>query len=83
MTCLFCNAPEERIFYRDDLVIGLWDGFPVSPYHALLIPKRHVPTWCDATLQEQSALMAAALASLWISPQPSVSPRGPTLTPRS
>ena len=58
MTCLFCNPPAERIFYRDDLVIGLWDGFPVSPGHALLIPKRHAATWFDATLQEQWALTA-------------------------
>jgi len=58
MTCLFCNSPADRIFYRDDLVIGLWDGFPVSPGHALLIPKRHAATWFDATLQEQWALTA-------------------------
>ena len=28
-SCPFCDPlPEDRIFYRDQLVIGLWDGFP-------------------------------------------------------
>ena len=37
----------------------LWDGFPVSPGHALLIPVRHVVTWFDATPEERFALTDA------------------------
>jgi superfamily II DNA or RNA helicase/diadenosine tetraphosphate (Ap4A) HIT family hydrolase/HKD family nuclease len=55
--CPFCNPPSERVFYRDSLVIGLWDGFPVTAGHALLIPVRHAPTWFDATQDERAALM--------------------------
>jgi ATP adenylyltransferase len=44
---------------RDELVLGVWDGFPVSPGHALLIPKRHVETWFDASRSEQTALLQA------------------------
>jgi diadenosine tetraphosphate (Ap4A) HIT family hydrolase/HKD family nuclease len=40
-------------------VLGLWDAFPVSPGHALLVPKRHVATWFDATKEEQAELVAA------------------------
>lgn len=56
-SCPFCNPPMERVFYRDSLVIGLWDGFPVTVGHALLIPVRHAPTWFDATQDERAALM--------------------------
>ena len=59
MECLFCSPPDERVFLRSDQVLGLWDAFPVSPGHALLIPRRHVPTWFEATNFEQVALIAA------------------------
>lgn len=59
MTCPFCAPAAGRIFHRDSLVIGIWDGYPVSRGHALLIPVRHVATWFDATLEERDALMRA------------------------
>jgi diadenosine tetraphosphate (Ap4A) HIT family hydrolase len=31
----------------------------VSEGHLLLVPRRHVPTWFDATADEQAALVAA------------------------
>ena len=37
----------------------LWDNYPVSPGHALLVPRRHVPTWFDAAPEEQQELTAA------------------------
>jgi diadenosine tetraphosphate (Ap4A) HIT family hydrolase len=57
--CIFCVPDEKRIFLREDSVIGLWDGFPVSPGHALLIPHRHVPNWFEATADEKMALVVA------------------------
>jgi len=58
--CPFCSAISgDRIFHTDELVLGLWDGFPVSHGHALLIPRRHIATWFDATEEEQAALMRA------------------------
>ncbi len=59
VSCPFCPPDAYRVFYRDALVIGLWDGFPVNPGHALLIPMRHVPTWFEASNQERMALMRA------------------------
>jgi superfamily II DNA or RNA helicase/diadenosine tetraphosphate (Ap4A) HIT family hydrolase len=58
--CPFCEQlPAERLFYEDELVRGIWDGFPVSPGHALLIPRRHVETWFEATREEQLTLVRA------------------------
>jgi superfamily II DNA or RNA helicase/diadenosine tetraphosphate (Ap4A) HIT family hydrolase len=58
--CPFCDPlPEDRVLYRDDLVSALWDGFPVSPGHALLITRRHVADWFEATDEERSALIRA------------------------
>jgi len=54
--CPFCNPDRDRIVLETELVVGLWDGFPVSPGHALLVPKRHVATWSDASSAEQAAV---------------------------
>lgn len=53
----FVNPDPERVFYQSDLVIGLWDGFPVSPGHALIVPRRVVATWFEATREEQVAIL--------------------------
>lgn len=41
-TCLFCTLPPERIVLQNELALAIMDGFPVTPGHALVIPKRHV-----------------------------------------
>ncbi len=60
--CPFCNVARDRLFHEGPLIQALWDVFPVTPGHALLIPKRHVPTWFDASPEEQQELMTAVEA---------------------
>ena len=56
--CPFCAPDRTRVFSDDQaLVLCLWDGFPVSPGHALVLPRRHVSDWFDATKDEQIALL--------------------------
>lgn len=57
--CPFCSPGAGRTFLVTELVLGIWDDFPVSPLHALLIPRRHVADWFEATTTEQQALTAA------------------------
>ena len=57
--CPFCFPAEDRIAFEDRLTRALWDAFPVSEGHLLLVPRRHVPTWFDATAEEKAALTAA------------------------
>jgi diadenosine tetraphosphate (Ap4A) HIT family hydrolase len=54
--CPFCAPQRERVFHEHALFLGLWDGYPVSPGHALLVPRRHVATWFDASEDERRAL---------------------------
>ena len=58
-TCPFCNPHATRQFYVGELILGLWDAYPVNPGHALLVTKRHVASWFDATDDERSELLAA------------------------
>lgn len=57
--CPFCRIVEEAVFYRGRVVKAVWDRFPVSLGHALVIPNRHVATWFDASPEEQAELTSA------------------------
>ncbi|MCK5800635.1 MAG: DEAD/DEAH box helicase family protein, partial [Deltaproteobacteria bacterium] len=56
-SCIFCNVDPARVFHEGELIIGFWDGFPVNPGHALLVPRRHVGDWFAASRDEQQALL--------------------------
>ena len=49
MTCLFCQIPLERIIAQNDLAYAIRDGFPVTPLHTLIIPKRHLVDYFELT----------------------------------
>lgn len=55
--CPFCSLDPARLFHETDLVVGLWDAYPVNPGHALLVPRRHVPGWFEASEDERKDLM--------------------------
>ena len=57
--CPFCTPEPELVFHESELIVGLWDRYPVSPGHALLVPRRHFAGWFDASLDEQQALVSA------------------------
>ncbi|MDP2832925.1 MAG: HIT family protein [Pseudomonadota bacterium] len=57
--CPFCVLDPARILADDELTVVYKDGFPVSPGHTVIIPKRHFPSLFDATQEERLALLAA------------------------
>ena len=56
--CAFCTLHADRIVDENEHAILIFDGFPVSPGHSLIIPKRHVGSFFDATPPERAALLA-------------------------
>jgi diadenosine tetraphosphate (Ap4A) HIT family hydrolase len=57
MTCPFCKLPSERIVFSNTHGIVIRDGFPISPGHTLIIPRRHVGSFFDIEAPERDALM--------------------------
>lgn len=55
--CPFCTLPLERIIDSNDLALVIRDGYPVSPGHTLVIPKRHIGSWFEITSEEQNAML--------------------------
>lgn len=55
--CPFCSSDSTRIILSNCHAIAIYDGFPVSAGHCLIIPKRHISSFFEATSEEQSALL--------------------------
>lgn len=57
-TCALCGLPESRFVWSSPLALAVWDGFPVSLGHALVVPRRHTAAWDDLTVDEKAAILA-------------------------
>ena len=56
-TCPFCNLSRRvEIICETATCVAFYDGYPVSPGHALIIPKRHVANYFDLTNHEREAM---------------------------
>lgn len=56
-TCPFCKLSRRvEIICETATCVAFYDGYPVSPGHALIIPKRHVASYFDLTNHEREAM---------------------------
>ena len=53
--CIFCK--EESPLIKNELVYAIFDKFPVSKLHALIIPKRHVEKFFELTPSEKNSCL--------------------------
>ncbi len=60
MSCLFCKMVEgtvpAKIILDEPDVLAFHDIRPVSPTHALVIPKKHLASLADATAEDTALL---------------------------
>jgi diadenosine tetraphosphate (Ap4A) HIT family hydrolase len=61
--CPFCTLPPERIVDQNEWAMVIRDGFPVSPGHTLVIPKRHVGSYFELRDAEADAMRSLLLAA--------------------
>ena len=52
--CLFCDLAKHNVA-ENDLCYFIYDKFPNTPGHSLIIPKRHMQTVFEMTAAEWSA----------------------------
>ena len=65
--CAFCTLPALRIVDENAFAFVVRDGYPISPGHTLVLPKRHVGSFFDLSADERAAvlgLMDVAKATL-------------------
>jgi len=54
--CIFCSPDSElEIILESATTYSIYDKYPVSNGHTLIIPKRHCANYFDLTFREQSA----------------------------
>jgi ATP adenylyltransferase len=55
-TCPFCNLnPSVTLITESAMAYAIFDKYPVSKGHALVIPKRHIDNYFELSLKEQTA----------------------------
>ena len=50
--CLFCNISLSGIVHENDFAYVSYDSYPVSKFHCLIIPKRHIKDYFDLSNEE-------------------------------
>ena len=56
--CLFCRVNPKHLIAEDEICYAAKDSFPVTEFHMLIIPKRHVANYFDLNSSEVSAMHA-------------------------
>ncbi len=50
--CIFCKVDKKNIIYENDYAYVSYDSYPVSKFHSLIIPKRHISDFFDLNKDE-------------------------------
>jgi diadenosine tetraphosphate (Ap4A) HIT family hydrolase len=53
----FLELPQDAHVASNALAFAIRDGFPVTPGHTLIVPRRLVAGWFEATREEQVAML--------------------------
>jgi histidine triad (HIT) family protein len=58
--CIFCRivrgeVPSRKV-YEDDDILAFHDISPLAPVHFMLVPKRHIASLADATVDDAPVL---------------------------
>jgi len=71
--CLFCKIAQGDIpvnfIYEDEQVVAFNDINPQAPQHFLIIPRKHIPTTVDLTVEDESLVGHIHLVAAKISQQ--------------
>ena len=50
--CLFCNTIKKEYIFENNLAYSTFDSYPVSEFHLLIVPKRHLINYFELTNDE-------------------------------
>ena len=54
--CVFCDIDSDRVLHEDELVVAVRDKYPVTDFHTLIVPKRHVADYFSLFQPELNAI---------------------------
>ena len=55
---MFCDylAKKEKVIFDNKFAFAIYDGFPVTKGHMLIMPKRHIESFFELTSDEKLAM---------------------------
>ena len=53
--CIFCKVNKKEIQFENELAYSSFDSYPVSKFHSLIVPKRHVQNYFELKKEEIQA----------------------------
>ena len=53
--CIFCKVRKEELQFENKLAYSSIDSYPVSKFHSLIVPKRHVQDYFELSAEEVKA----------------------------
>ena len=54
--CPFCDPDSDQVWLENDIGMAMWDVFPVSEGHTVVVPRRHVTSIYELSSDDQAAL---------------------------
>lgn len=73
-SCVMCNIPSERIIAESVLAYAVYDKFPVTEGHVLIMPKRHCSDYFELAQPEVNSIrrLAHTCRKILIKKDPSI-----------
>ena len=53
--CIFCKIRKDELQFENQLAYSSIDSYPVSEFHSLIVPKRHVQDYFELSAEEVKA----------------------------
>ena len=54
--CPFCDLDSQFVMDKNEYAASFLDAYPVTEYHTLFVPRRHVLTYFDLTDEERESI---------------------------
>ena len=54
--CIFCEVSSNKIIRENELALVIYDNYPVTKHHCLIIPKRHIQKYFELYQAEINAI---------------------------
>src|SRR5687767_8484841 len=55
--CPFCPPKDHEVIETHELAVAIKDSFPLTRGHSLVVPRRHVASFFELTVQERQAIV--------------------------
>jgi histidine triad (HIT) family protein len=78
--CIFCRIVERRIpariVFEDDEVLAFEDTNPQAPVHTLIVPRKHLTSLKDATLDDAPLIGRLFTVAAQLARERNLEPKG-------